>query len=128
MWHINPCCTIFEGVHFIPTTSFLTMTRFYLGTLLVAIVATTLSSPSTVATPLEATDAGDEFLAELDQVEDSGKKPRVDRELNYWWNTDDGNWHPPTKRPTKRPTKKPWGWKPPTKKPTKKPWGWNGWR
>jgi len=98
------------------------MTRFYLCTaLLVAIVATTLSSPSTVATALEATDAGDEFLAELDQVEDSGKKPRVDRELNYWWNNDVGGWRPPTKRPTK----KPWGWKPPTKRPTKKPWGWN---
>jgi len=100
----------------------ITMTRFYLCTaLLVAIVATTLSSPSTVATALEATDAGDEFLAELDQVEDSGKKPR-DRELNYWWNNDDEHdWRPPTKRPTK----KPWGWKPPTKRPTKKPWGWN---
>ena len=102
------------------------MTRFYLCTALLVAIVATYSSPSTVATALEAT-AGDEFLAELDQVEDSGKKPRVDRELNYWWNTDDGNWHPPTKRPTKRPTKKPWGWKPPTKKPTKKPYYHSGW-
>ena len=103
------------------------MTKFYLCTALLVAIVATYSSPSTVATALEAT-AGDEFLAELDQVvEDSGKKPRVDRELNYWWNNDDGNWHPPTKRPTKRPTKKPWGWKPPTKKPTKKPYYHSGW-
>ena len=103
------------------------MTRFYLCTALLVAIVATYSSPSTVATALEAT-AGDEFLAELDQVvEDSGKKPRVDRELNYWDDDDDHYWRPPTKRPTKRPTKKPWGWKPPTKKPTKKPYYHSGW-
>jgi hypothetical protein len=68
-----------------------------------------------VATALEATDAGDEFLAELDQVEeDSGKKPR--RELNHWWNHKDHHKKRPTKRPTKKPRKKHyypsghWGW------------------
>ena len=103
------------------------MTKFYLCTALLVAIVATYSSPSTVATALEAT-AGDEFLAELDQVvEDSGKKPRGDRELNHWeWHYDD-EWHPPTKRPTKRPTKKPWGWKPPTRKPTKKPYYHSGW-
>lgn len=96
-----------------------TMTRFYLCTALLVAIVATLSSPSTVAMALEATDAGDEFLADLDQVEeDSGKKPRRDRELNHWWHHDDYTpyYRPPTKRPTKRPTKK----------PTKKPgyWGW----
>ena len=101
------------------------MTRFYLCTALLVAIVATYSSPSTVATALEAT-AGDEFLAELDQVvEDSGKKPQGDRELYY--DDQPWGWKPPTKRPTKRPTKKPWGWKPPTKKPTKKPYYHSGW-
>ena len=94
------------------------MARFYLCTALLVAIVATYSSPSTVATAMETT-ASNEFLAELDQVEeDSGKKPRRDRELNHEW-----GWKPPTKKPTK----KPWGWKPPTKKPTKKPYYHSGW-
>ena len=96
---------------------YITMARFYLCTALLVAIVATYSSPSTVATAMETT-AGDEFLAELDQVEeDSGKKPRRVRELNHEYH----GW------PTKKPTKKPWGWKPPTKKPTKKPYYHSGW-
>ena len=118
----------FEELYFFT----ITMARFYLSTALHVAIVAIYSSPSTLVTALEAT-AGDEFLSELAQVEDSGKKPVKkdrDRELEWWHDDghdDDGwGWKPPTKKwPTKKkPTKKPWGWKPRTKWSKKRYWGW----